>query len=685
MLLDYCDYLPVLVGLYALGWALDAATGLAVFRVVPGLILLTVMPGYYFIRLIRLPMKGWTWYGRLALAVVTTLGLVASSLFLTKIVLTFTQKSDLTLILVLTIGLYLATKFQRQATGTIGSLVRRFPRQFNKKFLTDGLIVLIPLALFVAAALINPTVDNVDGYLDVLQRAIALQMDPVLGARALFIPYLALAHFVTGLSLLSIFKFILPGTFYISLFSLFDYARRTIHDRLLARLAYLTVLAPAVVAIESNIVRPQLILLIVTIPVLLLTVEAIKSRQTSYWLLAFWLSLVAVGFHELSLTLFFVVAMVALALVFAAWLRRDIVITWKQGALGLIAIFPYFRLFYTSTAVTRMVGWGRYIVDAVSHSHWRWWFINNYTTIDGNNLGWRGIQAFYYYLYNGLLFMIVFAIVALLVWRYRQKRLRTDAKWLLAAPVAYTAIYLTVAEILPRLGLFFLPNRAWPHLMLGLIVVFVLFVEEFQTALKPVRWLVVVLLLGTIVSGSGASLYLTRNRVGTVFPQEMSVATYIKHQTAKDAIFLSTQPNSDLVKFYGNRFFVPMTADELKGISDPAAFSDRLKSEINQLIAQNKPFVTPEESQITQYFVGTKLLRTEKKVVVPKHTVNPEFHITAQTPVYFIYSFAKLGGINGQRPYNQTVLDQGDKPFFLAFKTIDVVYRDTSAIVIRVQ
>ncbi len=680
------SYLHLTTLLFLVGWLLDSYLGITFIRAMSGLVLLSFFPGYYFLRLVRFPLSEWRWYGQLSLALLSSMTLLAVIQFGTRHVVPFTEASQSALSLLAPWILFTLVAINNAGSNDIQKIVS-FLREWRQR-LTLGdqwkqhLILLTPLLIYIVTYLINPTVDNADGYLDTLTNAIKLQQNPAAYPRFFFVPVLGLYRFVTDLPLVFVFKTLLSVSFYLSYFMLFNYLEMIIKDRKYIWLAYLAVLAAPVIVTEVNIIRPQLMVMIYCLPIIILLIEGLRKNFPLYLVVATGFSLILTGFHELgsilvALSLFGLFYYIARRLL----VHKDLTISAKQIILSLLFIYPYAKLYNLFELFLPTLNTARNVLSHIDTIQWRWWFIDNYTTIDGFNVGWPGIQAFHYYLYNGLLFLIS----SLLLFSAQLKNRHKMQTVLLSLPAVYAAIYFCFAEILPRLGIFYLPNRAWPHFMLGLILCFGLSLAVY-TGKGLLGRLLVASLGFSIVVGTVASLYLTYDKVGTVFRGELGAAKFIRETLPENSVVVSTQPNYDLVKFYGNRQFAGVDLRNTPvHFADDHEFSEKLQTLIAKFEEVEPPYIIPEQVTVTQQFSGETLLSTSRTITAPAKKVIPEAVIEPGDHVYFLYSFAKLRGLNAKRPYNQVILDKENLDYFLARRTKDIVYRDNNAVIIKIR
>ncbi len=681
------DILPVLIFLYLICFGLDLISSATTFRLLPGLLLIAVTPGFYVATLTNLPLNRWHLSGRVGFYILFSATIVCLAQFITKSAVALTPLSQSALILLINGLLYIGCRRQRVDRPTIGNIIDK-TKSYGRPSL-DLLVLLFPILIYLVMYAINPTVDNVDNHLDHLYEVIKLHVNQYGTSRVFFLPYLAAYHYITGLSPVTLYKHLLSLSFFISLSMLFSYLWETIKSKRLLSLTYFLLAAAPVIFVEATIVRPQVMVMVFTLPVFVLLAQALKTADYRFSALAILFSLTATGFHELGIVLLLMsLGLTAIQALIDLVVKKRWTITLRHIILAVIIILPYLRLVSVSSLTEPAIHIARYAASFFKEVKWDWWFIDHYTTIDGYQLGWPGIQAIYYYLYNGLLFALAAVGLWLTVLISRQRIAGTNSWWLYLPAGLYILIYLAAAEVLPRLGLFFLPNRAWPHLMLGLVFLLALFIGRYQKIIEERFRVLVVIFVPVIVLGLVGTLYITYNRVGTVFPDEIAAAHFIDEQLPSRSVFMSTQPNYDLVAFYGKRHFISLTGDyKISNFQTEDQFITDTTNLIDRLDQPTRAYTVPEQSVITTYYSGDTVTATDKVVLAPAKRVVSVPEITRDSPVYFIYSFKKLTGLNGQREYNQQLIDKAHEQFFrqLANRKDLIVYQDPAIIIIKLR
>lgn len=533
---------------------------------------------------------------------------------------------------------------------TIGSTNNKVKPDYKINLL-DYLPILIFAVAILISILVNPIAQDADNYLTLIFKSISTGHN-ALPSRFIFGSYIELTNRFLNIDIRFIYRNIYVLLFFASTLTLYDYIKRYIKINYWQYLLYLTLLAPAVILSEVNIIRPQVAMIVLTLPVLILAIESIKNDDILAALVALFLSVIALLFHELGITLL-LVSLVALLinLYRLAFIKK--VISWQQTLLFLIIILPYAYILHVGDKLLPAIDQIKYALSFIHGLHWRWWFINSYTTVDGVNLGWPGLSFISYYLYNGILLSLV-VIGIYLTLLYKKTKIGI---WALPATL-YLIIFLAFAEITPRLGLYFLPNRAWVHLMLAVVVLLVLMVEKLNINALKLKWLALSV-LATIVIGYGGTIYVAKNNINKVYQGELPVAEFIKTKTPRDAVILSSQNNEALAHIYGDRSFSnvaitqKITRDQFVNITN-ATLEVLSHDQVN--------LIQPRIVLITQKFgLNDALIDQESKIVQPKEIkINPKLY-TGHNAVYFLYSYDKLGGLNQDRSYLQGENDTVNK------------------------
>lgn len=663
--------------LYLLSWSLDLNIAMTVF----GVSLFLYYPGKFLIDLVRpLDLK----LGKIGIFSLCILySFIFSSVagILLQNYLDFNSIYQVWVIIFVDILLFLASiilpKFK------LWHQISPSKKDSKQKYLPDK-YDLISLAIFAVAILItiiiSPLAQNADDYLMILKKSISSNLlqshEAQLGAssRQLFVSFLALSSKFLNLDLLFTYRNIYVALFLASTLLFYDYLRRNFRSRYLINLLYLALLIPPVIVTEINIIRPQVAMLVLTIPVLILAVESVKSKRILPSIIALAFSIIGLKFHELSIVLV-IVALISLIIGIIRLTFVEKIITWKHYVLFLIIAYAYAPILGLPAQLAQISAMLKYAISFLTNITWRWWFINNYTTMDGANLSWSGISAISYYLYNGILLLILLIALYILL---KIKRLKTGLYIIL--PTIYFFIFFAFAEILPRIGLYFLPNRAWIHIMLAAVIMLALYLEGFEVKKINIKLLNYILLTFIIIGYLG-TIYVANNNVDQIFKEEMPVAEFIRESLPKDCVIISSQENMDLVDIYGDRNYGRITTDRLISKSE---FDSLVENKLNDLSVDKTTIIKPKRIEIIETLENDKLVKQESQVVQDQINQITKASYFGNSSAYFLYSYRKLSGLNSQREYKIEIIDAVNKNVYdkLGY---EIVFEDDNALLLKIR
>ncbi len=644
----------------------ESVTGLN-FYFIPGIILFFYMPGRLIIQIYAPLQNILGKVGQLALSIFISLSIMASVMIVASR-FGMTDKSGIVLMILIN-GLLLFANILYQAyIGKDSCQIKRVDYQLT---LSDIAVLAIPLCVVIIAIALSPLASDADGFLTTLKKTIdcSCVSNPF---RPLFTSFFALIYHALGLSYLTLFRIVYPLLFVASTWFVFDYVKRRIHSSLLGAVVYLAFLSAPVVISEINIIRPQVAMLVYTLPIIMLLIESWRAKNILFALVAMWFGFVAVGFHELSIFLFAIALLVtSLHLLRLIFIEKKI--SWQNILLAIFIAYPYAQILHITSYFSRLSNIVNHAESLIPKLHWRWWFINDYVTIDGINIGWPGTQAIHYYAYSGLL--LLFLVGLLLLWLIIR---RQKLGWFLVVPVLYASIFLVFAEILPRFGFFFLPNRAWVHLILAISVILVLLIESYQKSIRGLTFIIILCMI--VVMGVGGTAYVAANNVSEVFKDELRSISYIKN-TETNSVFFSSQDNKTLVELYGGRTLINLP---VKSKIDMIGFYQLVSNAISTASIQKRVLVSPEIKEVTRKYNDEVLVSENVKLLLQRKFATIEPQIKRGASVYFVYSLRKSLGINGARGYQANSFDVINKDLYVS-TIYPVVYQDAGVIILQIR
>lgn len=626
---------------------------------ITGIGLLLYFPGMFLMELFPLLSFGSGFFGKSSLSVVYSFCLSSILGFLAQSLWGFNSNYQVGIIVLLNIVVFLAY--------LLSLIVKDRPEEKREHSYQVRYLDYLPLVILASAIIftlfLNPLAQNLDNYLNVLKQSIILDHN-ILANRQIFVSFIGLATKFLNLDILFVFGNIFVVLFFVSTLYLYDYLKRNIKSQQIVALIYLSLLIPPTILIEINRIMAQVGLLVLTIPVLFLCVESIKKNNISASIVALAISIVSLLYHELSAVLF----LVSLT-VFLVNLSRLLFVTkkvsWKYIIPFLIVLYPCINALNAGNLFTRILFRIHQALSGLNGLHWQWWFINNYKTVEGVQLGWTGIGVALYYLYGGILLLL---ILALLIGFMTYKKIKYERYWI--GPATYLCFYFAAAEILPRFGIFFLPNRAWIHMMLAAVILLALLWETLEKNMLKIKYLPLLMLV-IILIGCGGTFYLAKNNIYQVYREELPIADFIKNNTPKDALILSTQDNMALVNLYAERVYSQINLDH-------AIDRDNFDSLVNNTLGGlSTDKIIHNQPELVQ--ASAKYQFTDN----PSYLLQKSFN-TGNNCVYFLYSYRKTGGLNDKREYRQSVIDSVNKNVYKQLG-YPVVYSDDNAIVIKIR
>lgn len=560
-------------------------------------------------------------------------------------------------------------------------------------------IGLVPLLFFGIRLIVNPYLNDLDGatYIRVMILIERYHQDGsfLAGGRPGFSVLMVGFNYLTNIGFLSLFKYVLPGLTWLSLLSVFAFEDVTSKKgQKYFTLAMLMLLASPALIGQIDRFKPETLLYVVTVAItVLLGIFAVKKSYSSLVLAAFFV-LTAMRVHDTGLVIALTFFVTILGIVLFNLPKIRPYITTRSLLIFLIVAFPYFAIFKPD-----ILGIFSSLAHTVSIFNtgkfgFRLWFLNGYSSA-GMQLGWAGWTFVLYYIFNGI---FVAALGSYILYRYWKKNR--------PSPVIYFAlinafVYFSIAEILPRLGIYILPDRAWVDFFLNIttlaIIVIALSPEvSSQVLTKTIRALIV----ANVICSLALSIYLVSNSNGLASRQESGGINFIKGLRNDSVIISSQDINQTMIEFYTNKEFVSFTAESHPG--QITSFDELQKFLIDNLntgqivhaeefeatIGTNRVQTDTREVKVSKGGIFTLPISSDEKVTDNNNTtlLKGDF-ISSATPVYLIYSFAKANNTSqriSDRPYLDTTTNI-DPKVFAAVPASQVVYRDSDLVVIKIR
>ena len=697
---------PIILLIYLFCWYLAKLTNQEWLLGLPGLFLIYYLPGNQFNSLIKLPEIHW--FGKIALDITSSISIVyITHLFCKKLVLY--KGGPLTYMVIgLNLFLWLVSFFAKKRS-------KEKVRLYSKKVVI--LAVAIPLVAFVIRLVLNPYIYEIDSglYLDVYKEIIQTGQDNsfLSGLRNGFSLFMVLSKYVSGIGFIGFFKFVTPFLFYLSSLILLEICIN-IKNQLTSLLCYLLFLAVPIIPIMNEGVRPETFILVLTFPIFFLIYKALKDHNLIMLLVAFIYSIVSFRFHEFGI---FLILATSLAMIIFLMLNSKRIVKLIKNKLWLSILFivPYLILIKQNIVLfISQISTGIFkttfnlIEKSFINFHWDWWFIDNYTAVDGGKIGWPGLSFIFYYLYNGItvLILLIIIVVTIIKFRVKNKEIAIDHGrkiWFVLPIIIFLLVYFSFAEVMPRMGVFILPNRAWPHIMMSAVFLVAVALVDLQKKGYNFR-LINTLLLLCVVSGVFGTIIGSTYMGSVVTPSEKSLIKELR-KLPRDSIITSSQPNKNLVEMYGKLDYAEVGPIDVSKIEDfDQIVNDKMLEVMKTkncnlfqdiIFEKNINMTTIFNGQVVEQKHSSTFLSNENALSLLKEYDPVEYNYineelvknnqAASRPIYFLYSFEKFSGIMSKRQWWLVNNDFENLKNYKELSFAKTVYKGKDGIIIKIK
>lgn len=413
--------------------------------------------------------------------------------------------------------------------------------KFDKKVLW---LVFIFLAIIVLAMIIYPYLPEADGYqyLAKINESFGKNSIIFLDQRLLFLFSVKSLSILSNISPYFVLKIVFPlfSTFLFLVF--YDISNKRVNlKNVLIACSFLTI--PIIIS-ELLISRPQsLFLLFFPISLYLLNyLNTLKNNRKIYaYAMLLIISLIGAKIHSIF-TISSLLILICLFISNIKQIKKYPMLVILIIVLAIASAYPWINDFGIINSIKRFIA---PIINGITHIKPNLWFMDNYVNPDGNQMGWPGFSVLLYYGYN-----VGFLLLLLLIWAIVKKYITWEnLKQYWIYTLSFILFFL-IAEILPRLGVYYFPDRAWLFVSLTAI----LFLASVYSKEETKKINLYALLAGTAsVLLTFVLIYLKQ---GWVNKYEIEAALFLKNNTPKDAIVLSQPGNTPLIEYYGQRYYV---------------------------------------------------------------------------------------------------------------------------------
>lgn len=463
--------------------------------------------------------------------------------------------------------------------------------------------------------------------------------------RPIFIIFLQSLSALTRIDPYWILKVILPLFSFPLLLLFYHLAKKTLSNKFLLALSASSFLLFPIILAEILIGRPQLFFLI-TFPIALYLVSEIIQEKLNYKiygiLIILLLQAAALKIHPFF---FFGVFLTLIGLIY--YLRTFIKKHLFESALALIfvavSLYPWLQ---TLGLIGQFANFAGIFKTYLLHPHFHFWFLSGATEIDGVQLSWPGYLALFYYGYNlGLLLPIS---ILFLIFRKKKLVLNLKENWLYFVGLL---LFFSIAEVFPRIGLIYLPDRAW--LFVSLLACFFLpglIKAAFEKiSLKIVKIGTVLIIAVSLLITWG----ITYANGGWVNENEYLAAKWIGSNLPSDSIIISQPGNNIMLEYFaGRQMTSPPAAFFLTDNPEAATdYIDNLPDEINnkekidqkiadyqRQVASDSQAVSLNNQLISQIVKKLQIIKVLKESSLSTQTAQE----IGQKPIYILYSNDKF-------------------------------------------
>lgn len=452
------------------------------------------------------------------------------------------------------------------------------------------------------------------------------------------------------------------------LFALYQFTQEyKLKNQLASVLIILASLAVPVLTMEIDTLRPQNSIVMFLPIYFSLLYTASKTHDWRLWAVTTLMAIAGLNYHEFFTFVFlFHILWLAAELVYSFFHRvndrKDRTII---GLIVLLLITNSTTLLLQNRMLLYVQNTLKAIITRITDSTWHWWFLSSYNT-DGAALdvgwkGWFGAAQYYGYYMSPIIFLIFVSLLVLLVLRF--KTVTRDTLVRIALP--YLLTFLFFAEFLPRLGVFYLPERFWiliSLVTLPLIVPLWSIIEQAKPS-KLFSSLLAAIWIIFIAIGIGGSLYIAHGKAALTTIHEYKTANWISKNSPNDAIFITQSANGPMITYFAQRnivvppenFFVSPELDthleKLVPLYDPESLREQIKVQeqtiqnaFTALIASN--FADPG-TFITNVSASAKTIQ-QLREQLQQIEINSK-NGTDKAHIYILYSNDKRNTIYADR------------------------------------
>jgi len=382
-----------------------------------------------------------------------------------------------------------------------------------------------------------------DSYFWLLKYEDNLQYNTVNDYRQLFSALMISIHYLTGLQLFDIFKYLMPLSFLTAFFPLWIVARN-LKNKFSQFLLLLAPLGTATIILQMEGTRPQIMAMLFLYFSLGIAIIAKKERNRDFaMILLGFLALIGSLFHRV----FVIFLLIWIIVLFYEYWRIFLQNKIKFFVLVFLAI-PWMEKVEAQSMILIAFKSLKEIFNKIFiNPQFNFQFPMHYVNIDGKQIDWDNLSgvAKHYAFYVGPFFLtILFLITILILFSEKFRKFIKDLIIKKEFIFIYLMIlfFLFIAEILPRIGnSAYLPDRAWVFLgvLLILPLYFLLDYSEKELSKKTYANLLSILCVGLSISIFG-STYVNNNIKNIIPDYKKESYVWIKNNIEQGSLFFSS-------------------------------------------------------------------------------------------------------------------------------------------------
>jgi len=418
-------------------------------------------------------------------------------------------------------------------------------------------------------------------------------------------------------------------------------------------IAYVATLSVPVLNMEIDMTRPQNMVILLFPILFYFSYRFLSEKNISCAILTGLIALAGMNYHE-----FFVFPLI----IFAGWItfnflhkafrandRKDrYIYSLASTVIGLLAILIVREFDFLNYALVTAHNIFSLVLNI---SEWRVWFIGNYAS-DGTTLkmGWLGIDgAIKYYAYY-LSPMLGTALIAFAYLAFKSEILKDH---LIRITLPFFVIFISFAEILPRLNYLYLPERFWLLIDIILILTFIPFLKQF-TGKRHEKITTSILVLLCILGISG-SLYIAANKKSLTSENEYRASRWIRENTSEKAVFISQSANGPMIQFFGQRTLLPIDSEYFVSQKlleqSPEKEIEELRESLDDHFSEVNNLVEKFTSNQISFIEFANSIQTKKSAVMNIRTQIDQWEKAIDQPKYIVYSYDKFNTLYKDREW----------------------------------